>query len=371
MGSVLLNCLKRYGASSTAFFACLLMASVCHASAIQLPKTWQTKCYNTFGREITCGGTGQDGDTQAGVAWPVPRFVDNSNGTVKDRLTGLVWMRTVRTPTVDICKGGAMLWTEAFSYIECLNYISYGGITDWRMPNVNEMRSISKQIPEGDIFIAVNPLNNYWTSTTWARDPDYALAPKDVLLKVYYKKVLPVSGGSDGVIALPKTNQTRSFAPRDDGELQIGVAWPSPRFTDNADGTATDNLTGLIWTKDAATPTPAACGSLKFRTWQAALNLVKCLNANNYLGKSTWRLPNIVELESLLDFSQFRPCLPQGHPFSGVKPLEYWSSSTDVHLDAGEETASKYYALAVNMMTCNFQDADKDNEFPVWPVSSQ
>ena len=106
MGSVLLNCLKRYGASSTAFFACLLMASVCHASAIQLPKTWQTKCYNTFGREITCGGTGQDGDTQAGVAWPVPRFVDNSNGTVKDRLTGLVWMRTVRTPTVDICKGG-------------------------------------------------------------------------------------------------------------------------------------------------------------------------------------------------------------------------------------------------------------------------
>ena len=36
-----------------------------------------------------------------------------------------------------------------------------------------------------------------------------------------------------------------------DGDYQMGVPWPDPRFTDNEDGTVTDNLTGLIWLEDA------------------------------------------------------------------------------------------------------------------------
>jgi len=50
---------------------------------------------------------------------------------------------------------------------------------------------------------------------------------------------------------LAKTGQTVSIAPGDDGALQKGVAWPNPRFTDNANGTVTDNLTGLVWLKNA------------------------------------------------------------------------------------------------------------------------
>jgi hypothetical protein len=48
---------------------------------------------------------------------------------------------------------------------------------------------------------------------------------------------------SGAVIACAGTGQ--------DGELQKGAALPSPRFTDNGDGTVTDNLTGLIWLKNA------------------------------------------------------------------------------------------------------------------------
>ena len=48
-----------------------------------------------------------------------------------------------------------------------------------------------------------------------------------------------------------KTGQTVSYALGDDGDLQKGVMWPVPRFTDNGSGTVTDNLTGLIWLKDA------------------------------------------------------------------------------------------------------------------------
>ena len=46
---------------------------------------------------------------------------------------------------------------------------------------------------------------------------------------------------------VPATGQTDSVAAGDDGDLQKGVPWPDPRFTDNGDGTVTDHLTGLIW----------------------------------------------------------------------------------------------------------------------------
>ena len=60
-------------------------------SVISLPKTGQTTCWDTIGNVIPCPGTGQDGEIQAGVAWPSPRFNDNGNGTVTDKLTGLMW----------------------------------------------------------------------------------------------------------------------------------------------------------------------------------------------------------------------------------------------------------------------------------------
>ena len=40
-----------------------------------------------------CKGTGQDGEIQAGVPWPNPRFTDNEDGTVTDHLTGLIWLK--------------------------------------------------------------------------------------------------------------------------------------------------------------------------------------------------------------------------------------------------------------------------------------
>jgi hypothetical protein len=43
---------------------------------------------------------------------------------------------------------------------------------------------------------------------------------------------------------VPKTGQTTAYVAGNDGYLEKGVAWPDPRFTDNGDGTVTDNLTG-------------------------------------------------------------------------------------------------------------------------------
>ncbi|KJU82959.1 protein containing DUF1566 [Candidatus Magnetobacterium bavaricum] len=106
-----------------------------------------------------------------------------------------------------------------------------------------------------------------------------------------------------GTINLPQTGQTTSYAVGDDGYYKAGVAWPNPRFSDNGDQTVTDNLTGLVWAKDAGTPTLGSCTG-GVMTWQAALNYVACLNTASYLGHSDWRLPDVNELGSLVNAGQ-------------------------------------------------------------------
>ncbi len=65
-----------------------------HAAAPPAPvsQTGQTSCYGTTGGS-DCGRTGQDGETRTGVAWPEPRFTENSDQTIGDKLTGLAWTR--------------------------------------------------------------------------------------------------------------------------------------------------------------------------------------------------------------------------------------------------------------------------------------
>jgi hypothetical protein len=142
---------------------------------------------------------------------------------------------------------------------------------------------------------------------------------------------------SAGPALVPKTGQTTSYAFGDDGDLEKGVTWPNPRFTDNGDGTVTDNLTGLIWLKNAN------CFGL--RTWDQALADCNGLK-NGECGLTDgsvagdWRLPNLFELESLRDMAYNNPALSNaagtgqwaaGDPFNNVQSdLILWSSTTYV-----------------------------------------
>jgi Fe-S cluster biogenesis protein NfuA len=124
----------------------------------------------------------------------------------------------------------------------------------------------------------------------------------------------------------------------------------------------TDNLTGLVWTKDTNPPGPSACSPTQFRTWQGALDYVKCLNNQNYLGHNDWRLPNRKELRSIFDYSQQGSAsLPLGHPFTNVWAYFYWSSSTN----AGE-TNKAWYFYMYGGYTPNYYN--KDDTLYAWPV---
>ncbi len=100
--------------------------------------------------------------------------------------------------------------------------------------------------------------------------------------------------------------------------MQHGVDWETnTRFTvDSTGSNVYDNLTGLIWTKEANID--------GMKTWANAITYCENLV---YGGRNDWRLPNVRELSSLADLSQESPWLPEGNPFVAV-PATYWSSST-------------------------------------------
>ena len=306
----------------------IFLSSFAFAGTIDLPQTGQIRCYNSAGTEISCAGTGQDGDIQAGVEWPSPRF-SVSRDVVTDNLTGLMWTKDANLP------GTGMEWQQALDYVSGMNSSTYPNYsyTDWRLPNINELESLVNCGVENPAawlqdqgFTNVQAMN-YWSSTTVPGSSGYAWE-----LRLYeggwistgYKSpdmgdyVWPVRGGGSTSFPAPvwRTGQTVTYSPGDDGDLQKGIAWPNPRFTDKGNGAVTDNLTGLMWTKDARITAQ--------KLWQEALDYVAGMNAGTgTYGYKDWRLPNRKELYSLINF----PNQPSW-PFINVQLPDYWSSTT-------------------------------------------
>ena len=166
---------------------------------------------------------------------------------------------------------------------------------------------------------------------------------------------------------VPKTGQTTSYAAGDDGALSPGVALPVPRFTNNGTGAITDNLTGLIWLQNAnCTDTVGGVAKASgYLTWANALTWSNSL-ASGSCGLSDgsaagdWRLPNVEELESLVDLQRTNPALPTVNPFSAVQSSWYWSSTT-----YASSTGSAWYVYVGNGGVVG---NGKANFYYVWPV---
>jgi len=125
-----------------------------------------------------------------------------------------------------------------------------------------------------------------------------------------------------------------------DGEFRKGLARSyTDNATDNTDGTITDNRTGLMWEKLARD------GSIhdadKYYLWEDAFGKITQLNTQPcFAGHCDWRLPNVNELYSLIDYASGSSpkvqaafdtdCTP-GCGVTGCSctaPAPYWSSTT-------------------------------------------
>ncbi|MBF0526026.1 MAG: DUF1566 domain-containing protein, partial [Deltaproteobacteria bacterium] len=200
----------------------------------------------------------------------------------------------------------------------------------------------------------------FGTSQAWLIDFWYPNPADKNTTRLFW----PVRGGGSGSsrhsIALPKTGQTQMYQAKDDGELQKGISWPNPRFNDNNNGTVTDNLTGLIWLKNAS--------CFNTRSWTDSLAAANSL-ASKHCGLTDgseagdWRLPNFNEMRSLIDYGN-AGVLPNGHPFTGI-PSSYnyfWSSTTNATFASAHYVF--YFCLGNGVVYSNPYDS---NNY-AWPV---
>jgi hypothetical protein len=250
---------------------------------LRLPDTGETTSYTTT--------FGEDNDYTINP----PFFNLNGNGTVTDTITGLMWQQT---------DGGEMTIENAILYCDTL---SLGGYTDWRLPNAHESFSILNHQytnPALDAAVFTSTLAEYWwTSDRQANDSN----------KIW------VTNAGGGIGNHPKTETisaggTKRFHVRAVRDIAIPPVIIN-HFTENFDGTITDNLTSLIWEKNPFADT---------LTWEEALAYADTLSLT---GISDWRLPNIKELQSINDETMINPSLNSNFFFvSGAD--KYWSSTT-------------------------------------------
>jgi hypothetical protein len=133
----------------------------------------------------------------------------------------------------------------------------------------------------------------------------------------------------------PATGQTTSYQAGDDGDINAGAALS---YTDNSDGTITDNNTGLVWEKKTATCPGIHCW-LGAYTWAAAftdfidvLNDVSGGGVSCFAGHCDWRLPNVKELQSIVNYGMSNPSVSAAFNDCGngscTAASAYWASSS-------------------------------------------
>ena len=129
---------------------------------------------------------------------------------------------------------------------------------------------------------------------------------------------------------LPKTGQVTEYVAGDDGTYEAG--WWLKRLNANnrtrfvaktidGDVVVFDRATGLCWAADGD---EAGCNNGDTITWA---NAIAYANGLDFAGFTDWRVPNINELLSILDFSTISPTITEP-PFINTVSAEYWSSTT-------------------------------------------
>lgn len=145
-----------------------------------------------------------------------------------------------------------------------------------------------------------------------------------------------------GGFGLPWTGQITVYQNGDDGFYQKGYTLTRPivkgaagntRFVDNLDGTVTDLATGLMFVQDPFTDIPV------FGVTSNWANAIINCEALNFAGYNDWRLPNVKELMSIVDYGSSSPAI-DAPIFPNCKSDFYWTSTT---LDYDNDYAFEVY----------------------------
>jgi len=287
--------------------------------------TAQTTCYTGAGVVIGCTVAGSSDAQDGSYTSSTHSYTSSGGGTVVDNVSGLMWE--------DTNEGTSRNHGDAISHCSIQ---TTGGHSDWRLPTRGELAGLmdseatTDRIDLGHFNI---PINNYWSSTLTSEPSN---------------DFWPVNFSSGKILS---KNSTDNYLAR----CVRGNPPPQPLFSDNLDGTITDQLTGLTWQKcsdgqNYGVASDCSSGSSTLHPWAAALNHCETLN---FAGQTDWRLPDRNELSSIVDVNQHPNAAVDPTAFPNTSLLKYWTSTTD--------SAAPVYAWEILFDYGDVADAPKGN----------
>jgi len=267
-----------------------------------LPDTGIMQCYDHT-QAMECPSLGEPFYGQDAQYTTNPMsYTDNGNGTVTDNVTVLMWQKCSAGLSGSECTVGTVetrTWADAITYCEGSTLAGY---SDWRLPDEYELQSIVDYGRYGPAIdttafpgtVGSDVSSMYWSSSTCAHDANGAcyVFSYNGLVNCYFKAY---------------STYVRC----------VRAETLSNAFTDNFDGTVTDNVTWLMWQQEDDNAA---------RNWEDALGYCENLILPPG-GHSDWRLPDVKELRSIVDNTRYNPAIDTA-AFPGTNWDGYWSSST-------------------------------------------
>jgi len=267
--------------------------------------TNQIKYYDTI-TEITAPTAGSAFYGQdAMYAGNSPNYVNNGDGTITDMVTGLMWQQTS-----DRNGDGTINASDKVTYSEAVAGASScktGGHTDWRLPTIKELYSLI-------LFSGIDP-SGYEGSSTDGLVPfintnyfGFGYGDTGAGERIIDAQFVSSNKYVDFTMINIETVFGVNFA---DGRIK-GYALTMPwgektfyllyvrgnseygknKFTDNGNGTVSDDGTGLMWMQNA---------SGQGMNWPDALTYAENFQFGGY---NDWRLPDAKELQSIVDYTR-------------------------------------------------------------------
>ncbi|MCP4460472.1 MAG: DUF1566 domain-containing protein [Cytophagales bacterium] len=327
--------------------------------------------YYGASNEISAPGSDQSFYGQdANYSSNEPSYEDNGDGTVTDMVTGLMWQQSADTDgDGDIDADDKLTYDEA---VAGATTFDLGGYDDWRLPTIKEQYSLilfSGEDPSGYDGTSTTGLvpfidtdyfdfnygdtdageriidSQYASSTVYV---DYTMNGDETLFGVNF-----ADGRIKGYGMSLFGNDKTFFVTYVRGNSTYGVN----DFQNNNDGTITDSATGLMWMQD---------DNGQGYDWEDALSYAEGFE---FAGHTDWRLPDVKELQSLLDYSRS----PETTSSAAIDPIfdctaitneggdtdysYYWSSTThETWTGTGANASYVSFGRAMGYMNGEWMD---------------
>jgi len=304
-----------------------------------------------------------------------PSYTNNNDGTISDNVTELMWQQSAdqnSNGTIDV--DDKLTYSEALARAESF---SLAGYEDWRLPTIKELFSLiifsgldpsGVQNPtESQLIPFIN--TDFFDIAYGDTDAGERIIDAQFATKTLYTGTIFM--GEEGMFGVNfadgriKGYPTGPMPGQTEGKLfYVLYVRGNPDygvndFTDNGDGTISDKATGLMWSEN---------DNDSDLNWEDALSWVQQMNNADYMGYEDWRLPDIKELQSIVDYSRS----PSTTNSASIDPLFscsglineggsedfpfYWSGTTHANLVNGSNAAYISFGRALGWMQDPFQN---------------